>query len=106
MDRARFSYDVLPADRRCAIDFIRQAARSARGKGLKARLVIPLTCGDGDRVLRCEAELNGLHRRREFCPAGIGSSEQTGRWMQALSEVHICRPEMTVVRVINGGQEA
>ena len=45
---ARFSYDVLPVNRRRALDFIRLEVEAARGNGLNARLLVPLTRGHGD----------------------------------------------------------
>ena len=45
---ARFSYDVRPVDRQRAIEFIRREVEAARGKGLNARLLVPLTRGHGD----------------------------------------------------------
>jgi hypothetical protein len=40
---ARFSYDVLPANRQRAIDFIRGEVEAAHRHGLSARLLVPLT---------------------------------------------------------------
>jgi hypothetical protein len=40
---ARFSYDVLPTNRRRAIDLIRQEVGGARKEGRNARLLVPLT---------------------------------------------------------------
>jgi hypothetical protein len=37
---ARFSYDVLPVNRRRAIDFIQQEVKSASSKRLNARLLV------------------------------------------------------------------
>jgi hypothetical protein len=42
---ARFSYDVLPVNRQRAIECIRREVQAARGKGLNAKLLIPLTRG-------------------------------------------------------------
>ena len=42
---ARFSYDVLPANRQRAMDLIRREVEAARGRGLNARLLVPLTRG-------------------------------------------------------------
>ena len=44
---ARFSYDVLPANRQRAIDFIRCEVEAARRDGLSARMLVPLTRGQG-----------------------------------------------------------
>ena len=42
---ARFSYDVRPADRQQALDFIRQELKAARDSGLNGRVLVPLTRG-------------------------------------------------------------
>ena len=44
---ARFSYDVLPANRQRAIDLIRREVEAARREGRNARLLVPLTRGQG-----------------------------------------------------------
>jgi len=38
---ARFSYDVLPANRHKAVDFVRREVEAARSRSLNARLLIP-----------------------------------------------------------------
>ena len=38
---ARFSYDVLPANRQRAIDLIRREVEAARRDGRNARLLVP-----------------------------------------------------------------
>ena len=67
---ARFCYDVLPANRQRAIDFIRQEVKSARDKGLKARLLIPLTRGERSAALQFEVELTGLDQLDQFRQSG------------------------------------
>jgi hypothetical protein len=57
---ARFSYDVLPVNRQRAIDFIRREAEAARSEGLNARLLVPLTRGQGGVALQFEVELTKL----------------------------------------------
>ena len=57
---ARFSYDVLPADRQRAIDLIRREVEAAREEGRKARLLVPLTRGPGGAALQFEVELASL----------------------------------------------
>jgi hypothetical protein len=42
---ARFSYDVRPADREQALEFIRQELKAARRGGLNGRVLVPLTRG-------------------------------------------------------------
>jgi hypothetical protein len=44
---ARFSYDVLPANRGRAIELVRREVEAARREGRDARLLVPLTRGQG-----------------------------------------------------------
>ena len=97
---ARFSYDVLPVDRQRAIDFIRREVEAARGNGLAARLLVPVTRGHGDgAALQFEVELNGLDQLDQFRNRGIGSREETGNWMQAFSEVLQAPPCVEILHV-------
>jgi hypothetical protein len=62
---ARFSYDVLPINRQRAIEFIKREAEAAHRKGLNARLLVPLTRGNGNGgALQFEVELTDLDQRR------------------------------------------
>ena len=70
---ARFSYDVRPVDRQRAIEFIRREVEAARGKGLNARLLVPLTRGYGNgAALQFEVELTGLEQLDQFRNRGVG----------------------------------
>lgn len=100
---ARFSYDVLPINRGRAIDFIRQEVKSARDKGLKARLLIPLTRGERSAALQFEVELTGLDQLDQFRQSGIESSDRTGKWMEAFSQILIHPPEVAILRLVDGG---
>ena len=94
---ARFSYDVLPVNRQRAIDFIRREVEAARGNGLNARLLVPLTRGHGDgAALQFEVELQKLD---QFRNRGIGSSKETGNWMHAFSEVLTAPPAVEILHV-------
>lgn len=96
---ARFSYSVLPVDRGRAIGFIQREVEAARGKGLAARLLVPLTRGPGGAALQFEVELPSLDRFEAFRERGIDSEEETGRWMNAFSELLRCPPEVELLRV-------
>jgi hypothetical protein len=48
---ARFSCDVLPANRQRAIEFIQREVEAARREGRNARLLVPLTRGQGGAAL-------------------------------------------------------
>jgi hypothetical protein len=96
---ARFSYDVLPVNRQRALDFIRREVEAARGNGLNARLLVPLTRGHGDgAALQFEVELQQLD---QFRNRGIGSSKETGNWMHAFSEVLTAPPAVEILHVDN-----
>ena len=97
---ARFSYDVLPINRQRAIEFIKREVEAARGKGLSARLLVPLTRGHGNgAALQFEVELTQLDQLDQFRNRGIGSPEETGNWMQAFSEVLTAPPAVEILHV-------
>jgi hypothetical protein len=97
---ARFSYDVLPVNRHRALDFIRREVEAARGNGLNARLLVPLTRGHGDgAALQFEVELQKLDQLDQFRNRGIGSSKETGNWMHAFSEVLTAPPAVEILHV-------
>src|SRR5260221_7364032 len=85
---ARFSYDVLPVNRQRAIDFIRREAEAARSEGLNARLLAPLTRGQGGVALQFEVELTKLDQLDQFRNRRIGSSNPTG------PRADTCRPSL------------
>ena len=75
---ARFSYDVRPADRQQALDFIRQELKAARDSGLNGRVLVPLTRGHvSGAALQFEVELANLDQLDQFRNRGSGSSEDT-----------------------------
>ena len=97
---ARFSYDVRPVDRQRAVDFIRREVEAARGNGLNARLLVPMTRGRGDgAALQFEVELQKLDQLDQFRNRGIGSREETGSWMHAFSEVLTAPPCVEILHV-------
>ena len=97
---ARFSYDVLPVDRQRAIEFIGREIEAARGKGLNARLLVPLTRAQGGAALQFEIELTSLDQLDQFRNRGVGGGEKdTGNWMHAFSEVLRAPPTVEVLRV-------
>jgi hypothetical protein len=96
---ARFSYSVLPSNRRRAIDFIHREVEAAARKKMKARLLVPLTRGHGGAALQFEVELAGLDQFEQFRERGIESDQETGKWMHAFSEILTCPPEVELLRV-------
>ena len=70
----RFSYDVLPADRQQALDFIRQELKTAGGSGLNGRVLVPLTRGHaGGAALQFEVELANLDQLDQFRHRGAAA---------------------------------
>ena len=96
---ARFSYDVLPVNRRRAFEFIRQEVEAARAQGLKARLLVPLTRGQGGAALQFEVELPGLDRFDRLRHGGGGPAGDTGEWMHAFSEILLAPPGVELLRL-------
>ena len=97
---ARFSYDVLPVNRDRALEFIRREVQAAKGKGLSARLLVPLTRGSsGASSLQFEIELTSLDQLEQFRHQGVGSPEEAGDWMHAFSEILLSPPAVEILRV-------
>lgn len=96
---ARFSYDVLPVNRQRAMECIRREVTAARGRQLNARLLVPLTRGDGEPALQFEVELTNLDQLDQFRQAGVSSSRETEAWMREFSEILLCPPEVAILRV-------
>ena len=96
---ARFSYDVLPINRQRALGFIRQEVEAARAQGLKARLLVPLTRGQGGAALQFEVELTGLDQLDRFRHGGGASAGDTGEWMHAFSEILLAPPGVELLRL-------
>jgi hypothetical protein len=100
---ARFCYDVLPVNRQRAIDFIRREVEAARANRLNARMLVPLTRGHGEGgALQFEVELTSLDQLDQFRNRGVGSSQETGDWMHAFSEILIAPPCVEILRIENG----
>ena len=96
---ARFSYAVLPINRQRAMDFIHREVEAAQRKRLNARLLVPLTRGQGGAALQFEVELANLDQFDQFRERGIESDEETGKWMHAFSEILVSPPEVELLRV-------
>ena len=95
---ARFSYHILPLNRQRALELINRELKAARGKGLNARLLVPLTRGQGGAALQFEVELKKLDELDQF-RRGVGAKGDTGKWMQSFSEILISPPEVEILRV-------
>jgi len=104
MHVARFSYDISPADRQQAIEFIQRELEAARHRGLNARLLIPLTRGAEGAALQFEVELRSLDELEEFRHRGVGTDEETSDWMHNFSEILACPPAIEILRVEDGSR--
>ena len=97
---ARFSYDVLPVNRQRAIEFIHREVEAARGSGLNARMLVPLTRGHRNgAALQFEVELKSLYQLDQFRNRGVGSDQETSNWMHAFSEVLTQPPCVEILRI-------
>ena len=103
---ARFSYDLLPADRARALGFIRREVEAARAEGLKARLLVPLTRGEGGAALQFEVELTSLDQLETLRHRGGGPGGDAGEWMRAFSEILLSPPAVEILRVDEGAAMA
>jgi len=102
---ARFSYDVLPANRERALSLIRREAEAARSAGLGARLLVPLTRGKDGAALQFEVELGSLdqletlrHRGGDASGRSV-SPDDAERWMHEFSEILLSPPCVEILRV-------
>ena len=96
---ARFSYDVMPADRQRAIEFIQREVDAAREQGMNARLLVPLTRAHNGAALQFELELTQLEQLDQFRHRGVESAQETGQWMREFSEILVSPPVVEILRV-------
>jgi hypothetical protein len=102
---ARFSYDVLPVNRRDAIAFILREVQAAATAGPNARLLVPMTRQDSGAALQFELELARLDQLDQFRERGVGSDEETANWMRAFSEILTAPPVVEILRVAEEAEE-
>lgn len=96
---ARFSYDVLPANRSKAIELIRREVKAARDGGHHAKLLVPLTRARDGAALQFEMELNSLDALDQFRQQGVRSNEETSHWMRDFSQILTAPPLVELLRV-------
>jgi hypothetical protein len=96
---ARFSYQILPVNRHRALELIHREVKAARSNGLNARLLVPLTRGQGSAALQFEVELKKLDELDQFRQRGVGTKDETGNWMHSFSEILVSPPEVEILRV-------
>jgi hypothetical protein len=102
---ARFSYELLPINRDRAMDFIRREVEAARRENLNARLLVPITRGEGGAALQFEVELTSLDQLEMLRHRG-GPGKDTGDWMHAFSEILLRPPGVEILRVDESGTAA
>jgi hypothetical protein len=96
---ARFSYDILPTNRHRALELIHREIDAARKKGLNARLLVPLTRGQGGAALQFAVELKELAELDQLRHRGVGSEKETDNWMHSFSEILTSPPLVEILRV-------
>jgi hypothetical protein len=96
---ARFSYEIEPVNRKRAIELILREVEAARGNGLNARLLVPLTRAQGGPALQFEVELTKLDQLDQLRHRGVGSDKETGNWMHSFSEILVSPPAVEILRV-------
>ena len=89
----------IAINRQRAIDFIHREVQAARRNQPNARLLVPLTRGQGGAALQFEVGLPNLDRFDQFRERGIQSNEETGTWMHAFSEILTASPEVELLRM-------
>ena len=96
---ARFSYSIKPLDRERALELLAKEVEAARGQGLEARLLVPLTRPPGGAALQYELTLPDLDAFEAFREQGIGGEEGTRAWLRDLSAILLEPPAVELLRV-------
>jgi hypothetical protein len=73
--------------------------QAAARKKLNARMLVPLTRGEGGAALQFEVELSSLDQFEEFRERGIETGKETGDWMHKFSEILTAPPQVELLRV-------
>jgi hypothetical protein len=96
---ARFSYNIKPVDRERALELLAQEVEAARGQGLEARLLVPLTRPPGGPALQYELVLADLDAFEAFREEGVGGEASTRAWLRDLSAILLEPPAVELLRV-------
>src|ERR671914_958350 len=96
---ARFSYSIKPVDRERALDLLAKEVEAARGQGLEARLLVPLTRPPGGAALQYELVLAELGAFEAFREQGVGGEAGTRAWLRDLSAILLEPPAVELLRV-------
>jgi hypothetical protein len=94
-----FPMTCCPSTGQQALEFIRRELQAAEQSGLNARILVPLTRGQGGgAALQFEVELANLDQLDQFRNRGVGSSEDTGHWMHDFSKILTAPPGVEILR--------
>jgi hypothetical protein len=96
---ARFSYSIKPVDRERALKLLAQEVEAARGQGMEARLLVPLTRPPGGPALQYELVLADLDSFEAFRDEGVGGEASTRAWLRDLSAILLEPPAVELLRV-------
>ena len=96
---ARFSYSIKPVDRERALALLGQEVEAARGQGLEARLLVPLTRPQGGPALQYELVLPSLDTFEAFREEGVGGEDSTRVWLRDLSAILLEPPAVELLRI-------
>ena len=62
-------------------------------------MLVPLTRAQGGASLQFEVELESLEQFDQFRERGMGSGDDTGKWMHTFSEILTSPPAVELLRV-------
>src|SRR5215211_6263087 len=96
---ARFSYSIKPVDRERALGLLGQEVETARGQGLEARLLVPLTRPPGGPALQYELVLPNLDAFEVFREEGVGGEASTRACLRDLSTILLEPPSVELLRI-------
>lgn len=101
---ARFSYSIKPIDREQALDLLKHEVEAARGQGMAARLLIPLTRPPGGAALQYEVVVDRLDAVEAFREHGLGGEAAVRAWLHELSALLLEPPAVELLRIAEGSQ--
>jgi len=101
---ARFSYNIKPIDREQALDLLRREVEAARGQGMAARLLVPLTRPPGGAALQYEIVVDSLDAVETFREHGFGGEAAMRAWLHELSALLLEPPTVELLRIAEGSQ--
>ena len=96
---ARFSYSIRPVDRERALALLGKEVAAARGQGLEARVLVPLTRPPGGPALQYELVLPNLDAFESFREEGVGGEDSTRAWLRDLSTILLEPPAVELLRI-------